>query len=375
MAGIDVSVIVPCYNTEAYLDEALSSAEQNDRVSIEIIVLNDGSTDGSLDIMRAHATADSRVRVIDKENQGYGATMNRGISEARGTYVAILEPDDWVAPHMYDDLFEYGMGFGPDTIPDIIKSPYMRVVLPETSDQYVCNCSYFKRVDPGFQPFKLQDAPHLIQHHPSIWSAIYRKGFLDEKGIRFKEVPGAGWVDNPFLIETLCQADSIVYKEQPYYHYREDLPGSSSVLKRARLCFDRWHDMADIIERLNITDDEILQAFYIIGFRYIGGSFAEFGDGNPEITTWSTEVFRRMDPARVVRIKNLSGHSKQLFFELSGYEPIRYSNKEYYGELVKEFLYSLRTNGIGFALGRMRLYARQKATERGLLEQKLDIAE
>ena len=122
--------------------------------------------------------------------------------------------------------------------------------------------------------------------------------------------------------------------------------------------------MADILERLNITDDGILKAFYIIGFRYVGGSFAEFGDGNPEITTWSTEVFRRMDPARVARIKNLSGHSKQLFFELSGYEPIRYSNKEYYGELVKEFLYSLRTNGIGFALSRIGLYAQQKATER-----------
>ncbi|WP_289458601.1 hypothetical protein, partial [Klebsiella pneumoniae] len=86
------------------------------------------------------------------------------------------------------------------------------------------------------------------------------RGFLDEKGIRFMEVPGAGWVDNPFLIETLCQADTIVYKEQPYYHYREDLPGSSSVLRKARLSFDRWNQMMDIIERLGVTDDGILKA-------------------------------------------------------------------------------------------------------------------
>ena len=112
--AVDVTVVIPCYNTEAYLDEALTSAEQNDCVALEILVLNDGSTDGSLEIMRAHEAADPRVRVIDKQNQGYGASVNRGIDEARGTYVAILEPDDWVEPHMYDDLFEFGVRSGFD---------------------------------------------------------------------------------------------------------------------------------------------------------------------------------------------------------------------------------------------------------------------
>ncbi|MBP3893745.1 MAG: glycosyltransferase [Atopobiaceae bacterium] len=373
MPDIDVSVIIPCYNTEKYLDQALSSAEQNDRINLEIIVLNDGSTDGSLEIMRAHEAADPRVRVIDKENQGYGASVNRGIAESRGTYIGILEPDDWVKPHMYDDLFEYGAQFDP--APDIIKSPYTRVVLPETPDQYLCNCSYYKRIDPGFQPFRLSDAPHLIQHHPSIWSALYRKGFLEEKNIHFMEVPGAGWVDNPFLIETLCQADRIVYKEQPYYCYREDLPGSSSVLRRARLSFDRWDQMADIIENLGITDDGILKAFYVIGFRYVGGGFADFGDDNPDIAAWAGDMFRRMDPERVVRIDNLSGHMKNLYFKLSGYDPIPYSRMGYYRELVKEFIYSTSTNGIGFGLGRINLYIRQKATEQGILKQKLNIQE
>ena len=195
MAGIDVSVIVPCYNTEAYLDEALSSAEQNDRVSIEIIVLNDGSTDGSLDIMSAHAIADSRVRVIDKENQGYGATMNRGISEARGTYVAILEPDDWVAPHMYDVLLEYGMGFGPDMVPDIIKSPTCAWCCPRRpiSMSATARTTSASTLASALQA---QDAPHLIQHHPRSGRPSTARASSRE-GIRFKEVPGAGWVDNP----------------------------------------------------------------------------------------------------------------------------------------------------------------------------------
>ena len=371
MPSVDVSVILPCYNVESFLDQALSSAEQNDRINLEIIAVNDGSKDNTLDIMRAHAAADPRVHVIDKPNGGYGAGMNRGISEAHGTYIAILEPDDWIEPHMYDDMFEYAMTFADKGLPDIVKTPYTRVVLPQTPDEYTLRCSYYGRVDPGFQPFTLADAPHLIQHHPSIWSAIYRKDFLEENGIRFKEAPGAGWVDNPFLIETLCQAKSIVYLEKAYYNYREDLPGSSSVLRSAKLSFDRWNDMADIIDRLGVIDDGILKAFYVIGFRYAGGAFAQFGDDNEEVIEWVTQIFRRMDPARVVRIKNLSGNFKKRYFALTGYEPIRFSDLPYIGALFDEFIYSTKTNGVGYSFGRIRWYARQKLTEMGIIKQKI----
>ena len=70
--------MVPCYNAEKFLDQCLSSIEADPMKELEIIVLNDGSTDGSLAIMEAHAAGDARVRVIDKANQGYGATVNRG---------------------------------------------------------------------------------------------------------------------------------------------------------------------------------------------------------------------------------------------------------------------------------------------------------
>ena len=104
---VDVSVVLPIYNAEKYLDQALSSIEVNSRVSLEIICVNDGSTDSSLTIMLDHAAHDPRIRVIDKPNQGYGASVNRGFSEARGTYLAIVEPDDYLDGPMYDDLFEF----------------------------------------------------------------------------------------------------------------------------------------------------------------------------------------------------------------------------------------------------------------------------
>ena len=155
MAGrIDVTVVVPCFNTETYLDQALSSIEANDRCALEILAINDGSTDGSLAIMRSHEAADSRVRVIDKPNQGYGATVNRGFAEARGTYVAIVEPDDWVEPHMYDDLVDFARAFspalGPDA-PDMVKTPYWRVVGCNTGHERKLHCIYYGRVRPKAQ--------------------------------------------------------------------------------------------------------------------------------------------------------------------------------------------------------------------------------
>ena len=370
-----VSVIVPVYNVERYLDQALESIERQTLRNMEIICVNDGSTDGSLAIMERHASRDERIRIVNKPNGGYGSACNRGMEEARGTWIAIVEPDDWIDAAMYEDMIVFANSF--ETQLDIVKTPYWRVIDPDTPEQHLFNCSYKGRIRPVHQPFSLADSgtEHLLIHHPSIWSALYHSRFLSEKNIRFKEIPGAGWADNPFLVETLCQASAIAYLDRAYYYYREDLPGSSSVLRKARLSFDRWNQMLDIIERLGITDDGILKAFYVIGFRYVGGGFADFGDDNPDIKDWAAEIFRRMDPERVVRIANLSGYSKKQFFELSGFDPLPYSNLAYYGELIKEFIYSTSTNGIGFGFKRIGLYARQVATQKGLLKQKLNVAE
>lgn len=87
-----VSVIIPIYNAEPYLDQALESVEGQTYKNLEIICLNDGSTDDSLAIMRAHAARDERIVVIDKHNQGYGATCNRGLDESHGEWISILDP-------------------------------------------------------------------------------------------------------------------------------------------------------------------------------------------------------------------------------------------------------------------------------------------
>ena len=204
-----VSVIVPSMNVERTLDAALSSIERQTYPDIEILALNDGSTDGTLAVMQAHAARDPRIRVIDKQNEGYGATCNRGIDMAEGDYIAIAEPDDWIEPAFFADLLAFA-----DTLEgpvDVIKSAYWRVFDQDPEHTMKVPCAYKGRVHPRHQPFAIAEAPELLLHHPAIWSALYRKEWLDEKRIRFMEIPGAGWADNPFLIETLCQTQSIAY--------------------------------------------------------------------------------------------------------------------------------------------------------------------
>ena len=93
---LKVSILVPVYNTERFLAECLDSLVGQTLKEIEIICINDGSTDGSLGILQRYAKDDKRIRILNKKNTGYGDSMNVGLSEATGEYIGIVEPDDFV---------------------------------------------------------------------------------------------------------------------------------------------------------------------------------------------------------------------------------------------------------------------------------------
>ena len=110
-----VSIVVPIYNVEDYLEECLESVVRQTLEDIEIICINDGSTDRSMEILKTYAAADARIIVVDKKNEGYGIGMNIGLDKATGEYVGIVEPDDYVPLNMFEDLYlkakEYELDF------------------------------------------------------------------------------------------------------------------------------------------------------------------------------------------------------------------------------------------------------------------------
>ena len=341
-----VSVILPIYNAEPYLDQALNSVERQTYKNLEIICLNDGSTDDSLSIMRAHAARDARIVVIDKQNQGYGATCNRGIDESHGEWVSIVEPDDWIEEGMYSDLLALASMY-PKPI-DIVKSGYWRIWLPDTPKQRKLNCSYHGRIHPPKQPFAIKDAAHLLCHHPSIWSAIYRKQFLVDKGIRFHEIPGAGWADNPFLIETLCQTDRILYTDKEYYCYREETPEKSEAFAKRNtlLPLERWNDMMDILEKLGVEDESVLRAHNSRGFTYLSGIIEVVDMTHPEVREAAKHMFERMDASLVFSDPEISPGCKRLFADVLGIECPKIDRAAYVRGLVGQGVYNLKNTGV-----------------------------
>ncbi len=367
MRRTTVSVIVPVYNAAPYLDQALNSIRSQTHNALEIILLNDGSTDDSLKIMQRHANDDCRITLIDKPNQGYGATCNRGIDESTGDYLAIVEPDDWIEPSMYQDMIEFANTF--DQPVDIIKTPYWRIWMPDTPQQKKINCSYYGRIKPTRQPFTINDegASHLLSHHPSIWSALYRKDFLSAHRLRFKEIPGAGWADNPFLIESLCVAQRIAYLENAYYCYREETPEKSKAFAQQStlLPLERWNDMKDILDRLDVRDEGIQRAHNSRGFTYLSGIIEEVDLSHEDVRKAAVSMFERMDPKLVLSDAELSPGCKRMFIELRSLPKQSIPKLPYIRSLLKEGLYSLKNIGISNTIFAMSNYFKKRKVHEG----------
>lgn len=101
-----VSVILPCYNVAPYLDQCLESLVRQTWESLEIICINDGSTDGTSAVLHSWAARDRRIRVVDRENGGQASARNVGMDMASGEYIAFADPDDYVEHSMYGRLME-----------------------------------------------------------------------------------------------------------------------------------------------------------------------------------------------------------------------------------------------------------------------------
>lgn len=215
-----VSLLIPIYNVERYLNECLDSARFQTLEDIEIICINDGSTDSSKDIIEEYMAQDSRFRLIDKENSGYGASMNQGLSAATGRYVGILESDDFFEPNSLELLYEAAEKHGAQ----VAKANfwfYWSAPAPKNELVELVTPSMAGRlVDP-------QKETDIFYLKPSIWSALYRRDFLDEFGIRFLETPGASYQDAGFNFKVWANAQRVTYVCDPILHYRQDNEASS----------------------------------------------------------------------------------------------------------------------------------------------------
>lgn len=216
---IKVSVLVPVYNVENYLEQCLKSIVNQTLKDIEIICINDGSTDNSLNILKEYSKLDSRIKLIDKENTGYGDSMNMGIEKAHGKYIAIVESDDFVEPEMFENLYN----LAEENDCDIVKSDWYDYFTKTNSSSKNTKVSQQKCNQVIFP----QEYPEILGIQPSLWSALYKREFIQKNNIRFLPTKGASYQDTSFTFKVFALAKRVFLTDKAYLYYRQDNVNSS----------------------------------------------------------------------------------------------------------------------------------------------------
>ena len=226
MKEIKVSVIMPSLNVVTYIEECMKSAICQSLKDIEILCIDAGSSDGTVEILRKYEKQDHRIKIINFDRKSYGAQVNYGISIAQGEYIAILETDDFIDLNMYETLYQEAAA----SKADYVKGDYKKFFTLNNGEYLYSIVRQFEKENVKFYGKLL--SPHtfdyLYQSDFNIWKGIYKKDFLIQNQIRLNESNGAAYQDIGFMEKVMAGAKGAVYLDKPFYYYRMDREDASS---------------------------------------------------------------------------------------------------------------------------------------------------
>ena len=262
-----VSIIVPVYNAAPYLNQCISSLTNQTLQEIEIILINDGSTDDSLAVCMALAATDDRIRLIDKPNGGVSEARNDGLRAATGAYVGFVDPDDWVDTDMYE-----------------------RMLATLTAAQAeICLCNYVKETKEGTVPVLVKQSgtiekeailgdivanviakPSFRSGETDIMGSVCRllisRELLERENIWFdKEV--AFMEDLLVCVEAFLKCARIAIDSGAYYHYR--VHDSSTVMAYKPKFYQRQKQAFAKLQELLVREGEAAALAPRMANRYI----------------------------------------------------------------------------------------------------------
>lgn len=247
-----ISIIVPIYNTEKYLPKCIESLIAQTYKNIEIILVNDGSKDNSIDICREYEQKDNRIIVIDKINEGVSIARNTGIEKASGKYIGFMDPDDWIEPNMYERLYNKAIEVeAPITLCNYYKDTKNR----STEKRF----PFKKEIIEGEEIITklvnsmvgMEDIRPTASIMGCVWRGLFDTDFLNKHNLRFAK--GLTIMEDlVFMIQALLCCDKVAIEKGAYYHYIQN-PSSALHSYNEKL----WDDQLMVYELL---EDSFIRA-------------------------------------------------------------------------------------------------------------------
>ena len=279
---VKVSVVVPVYNVEDYLAECLDSIVNQTLKDIEIICVNDGSTDNSLEILNEYAKKDDRITVISQENAGHAVATNRGMELAKGEYLFLMDSDDFLKLDAFEDTVKLAEEKDVDFVLFQAINYYMDTGEYKEQENYSMNrLANFV----GDKVFNWKDVKkYIFNISVTPWSKLYKRQFIEDCGAKFPE--GLIFDDNIFFWDVLFNAERIVFL-------------------RKHLFVRRWHSASST----KAGDKRFLDSIEI--YRMIWAQFKKYG---------AFEEFRqRLYNSRVrvgyMRLSRIKPEFRRMFFD------------------------------------------------------------
>lgn len=256
-----ISVIIPVYNVEKYLAECLTSVVNQTFKDIEIICVNDGSTDNSPMILEEFAQKDSRIKIINQENQGLAAARNTGIEVATGEYITFVDSDDYVSTDLYADMQKY--------LPAELIC-FNAKIFP-MSEKYRALQNYIQCKFDGELPV---EEKLILKTNVHVWNKVFKTSVIKENNIRFPK--GLYFEDFPFVCEYMLSINSVKFViEKEYYFYRQQ-PNSimNNCSHKSIHHLYAWHYLYDRLKERKLLDkypnliNKLFRTYTILAYKY-----------------------------------------------------------------------------------------------------------
>jgi|SRR5699024_6307672 len=210
-----VSVIIPIFNSDIYLEECLNSVINQTYKKIEIIAINDGSTDNSIDILKKYSKQYKYIKIVNQENSGQSIARNKGIDLAKGDYIYFLDSDDYIIPETLEVLINT---MNSNTV-DLLR--FSADIVLDGIDDKVKKTKY--KFDDIFNSHTIYNKEEFLKLTKKAYSAspvlyFMKRQLLIDKGIRFK--PGIVHEDDLFTLEVFINTDKAMYLPEAFYRRR-----------------------------------------------------------------------------------------------------------------------------------------------------------